>query len=164
MTNGDDFAEGLLDETREEIDRADTKANILLAGAGVTAAVLVGALANGDITLGHEHGVVQVVASLSGTALGIGLVLLGAAVLPQIGRAVPGRARYFMDHAQYATVDELRAAVEGERTDQDLRHLTQLLTLSRIVRRKYRLTQAGEIVGGAGLVLAVAAALLHHLL
>lgn len=164
MTAQDGFVEGLLDETREEIGRADTKANILLASAGVTAAVLIGAAMGGDIRLSGAPGVVQLLAVLSTLALGSGLALLGAAVMPRLGRPVAGRARYFMEHAQHDGVEELREALEREHDDTDGRHLAQLLTLSRIVRRKYRLTQAGELSGGVGVMLAVATALVHHLL
>jgi hypothetical protein len=160
----DGFVEGLLDETREEISRADSKANILLASAGVTAAVLVGGLASGDIAFSAARGAVEILSVLAAVTLGIGIVLLGMAVMPQVGKPMQNRARYFMDHAQYNKVEDLRVAIQAERCDPDERHLAQLLMLSRIVRRKYRFTQLGEIFGGVGLVLAAAAAVLHQLL
>lgn len=159
----DAFVEGLLDETREEISRADSKASILLASAGVTAAVLTGAVAAGDIRFAGARGIVQVMAVSAALALSAGLALLGAAVMPQVGKPERGRARYFMEHAQYDGADDLREALEHESVDRAGRHLAQLLALSRIVRRKYRLTQAGEAVGGFGVVLAAGAAVLHQL-
>lgn len=163
MTEHDGFIEGLLDETREEINRADTKASILLASAGVTVAMLTGAIAGGDIKFSGARGAVQLLAVAASIALGVGLGFLGAAVVPQLGKPAPGRARYFMEHAQYDRLDDLREALEREGCDPGGRHLAQLSTLSRIVRRKYRLTQIGELSGCIGVVLAVSAAVANQL-
>ena len=100
MSTLSDFAEGLLDETREEINRADTKANILLAAAGVVLAVIVGGLLSGQIKLARESVPVQILAATSSASMAIGLAFLGAAVVPRVGQPRPGRAQYFMDHAQ----------------------------------------------------------------
>lgn len=164
MNLHDGFIEGLLDETREEISRADTKASILLASAGVTAAVLAGVVAAGDIKFSSALGVVQLLTVVAITALGAGLGFLGAAVMPQLGKPTRGRARYYMEYAQYDRVEDLREALDREGCDASGRHVAQLSVLSRIVRRKYRLTQAGELSGAVGVILAVAAAVVHHLL
>lgn len=159
-----DFAEGLLDETRDEINRADSKASIILSGSGVAVAVLAGALLAGDITLAKVDPVVQKIAGLAAALLILGIGLLGAAVIPRMGRPIPGRARYFLDHAQYETLPELRKAVESEYGDRDARHLEQLLDLARLTRTKYRLTIAGELFTGAGGLAACGAAIAHLLL
>ena len=84
--------------------------------------------------------------------------------MPQLGKPESGRARYFMEHAQYEASSDLREALDREGDDAAGRHLAQVLVLSKIVERKYRLTQVGEASGGLGVVLAAVAALLHQLL
>lgn len=157
------FAKGLLEETREEITRADTKASILLASIGVAAAVLTGAVASGDIRFAGVTGIVQALSVAAALALSAGLGLLGAAVWPHTGKPESGRARYFMEHAQYETPALLSRALERESGERAERHLTQLLALSKIVKQKYRLTQAGEASTGLGIVLAGLAAVLHQI-
>ena len=53
------FVEGLLDESREEVNRADSKANILLAAIGVSGAAIGGAFLTGNATLSGAPAVVQ---------------------------------------------------------------------------------------------------------
>lgn len=162
MSNMNAFVEGMLDETREEINRADSKANILLTGVGVAVAVLGGALLERKVSLNRAAGIVQVLAVTAGLAVAVGIVFLGLAVTPRIGRGIPGRARYFMDHAQYDDLDKFRQALEYEVTRPAERHLQQLNHLSKTVRRKYRLTQAGQAAVAIGISSALAAAILHH--
>lgn len=164
MTAIEPFVEGLLDETRDEINRADTKANILLAMAGLGVAALGGGLINVDLTLDSERGAVQALAGSALAMLAAGITLLAVAVLPRIGKATKGRARYFMDHAQYEDLAEFRAAVQYEAERADERHLRQLLDLSKIVRRKYRLTQIGEVCTGLGFGFVATAVIAHHLM
>jgi len=163
VTEIENFVEGLLNETRDEISRADTKANILLALAGVAVAALAAGLISADLTLDGEPGLVQALASVAIVMLSAGVLLLAWAVLPRIGRPTKGRARYFMDHAQYDDVADFRAAVHREAQNVDERHLRQLLDLSKIVRRKYRLTQIGELLTGLGYGCVAAAVLAHHI-
>lgn len=157
----DDFCRQLLDETRHEIDRADTKASILLAAAGVVAAVFVAALVSGGLDPTRARGLVQVAGGAAAALVVAGVTLLGAAVYPRIHRATVGRARYFMDIAQYNSVAELRSAVATEQADVDGRNLQQLFDLSKIVRRKYRCTRWGELLTAAGLLSAGLAGILH---
>lgn len=161
MSSGPDFIEGLLDETREEVNRADSKASMMLAALGVAIAVLGGGLSSGNATLTETRGAVQAAATVSGCLLFLGIVLLGAAIYPRIKKGAPGAALYFMDYAQFDDVEDLRAAVEAEGRDRSDRHLRQLRDLSRIVRRKYRLTRWAIAATGLGAVAAILAILLH---
>ncbi len=161
MSSGPDFIEGLLDETREEVNRADSKASMLLAALGVAIAVLGGALSTGDMTLTGSRGAVQAAAIASGCLLLLGLILLGVAICPRIRKGSPGAARYFMDYAQYDNVGDLRAAVDAEGRNRSDRHLRQLRDLSRIVRTKYRLTSLAIAATGLGAATAILAPLLH---
>jgi hypothetical protein len=156
-----EFCAQLLDETRHEIDRADAKASILLAGSGVAAGALVAGMASGDLDPTHARGLVQFACLVALALVIVGIIFLGTAVYPRIQGAAIGRARYFMDHAQYETVRDLRTAISKEAADPEGRHVQQLLHLSKIARRKYRCTRWGEVMVGAGLLTATGAAFLH---
>jgi Family of unknown function (DUF5706) len=162
MASTDDYARRLLDETRDEITRADGKASILLAGAGVASAVAGGAFASADLTLSGERGLVQALAVGAAVVLILGIGALGFAVFPRLNRGTRGNANYFMDHLLYeGNVAEFRKVVEADAGDTVDRDLHQLLALSPIVRRKYRATQVGELLLGAGIVAAGIALLFH---
>lgn len=160
----EDLTRRLLDETREEISRADSKANILLAGASLAIALLGGAVLSGDLMIASTRGVVQLLAAVSATSAIAGLALFGLAVLPRVGAPQIGRARYFADHAQYASIDDLREAIAREAEDVERRHAEQLRDLSRIVRTKYRYTMGGEIAVGGAIASAIVGGVLHCLL
>lgn len=160
----EDFVKTLLDETREEINRADTKASILLAGTGIAVAAVVAGFTGSEWTLAGERGLVQVLAVLAGALALVGVFSLGAAVFPRVGKPSIGRARYFMDHAQYPSIPALMEAVGREYANAADRHVHQLRDLSVIVKCKYRLTQAGELSTAFGVGLAVIAGLAHHFL
>lgn len=164
MGHASDLASDLLTETRDEIHRADSKANILLAVAGLAASVLIGGLVSSDLSLTGARGAVQVLTSLACAALALGISFLGAAVYPRTGEAAPGRVRYFRDVTQYKTVQELRAAVEDEAQISNERTLQQLLALSAVVMKKYRHTIQGEVAIGLSLAFAIAAAVGHNYL
>jgi Family of unknown function (DUF5706) len=162
MANVDDYARRLLDETRDEITRADGKASILLAGAGVAAAVAGGAFASADLTLSGERGVVQVFCVGAAVLLILGIGAFGFAVFPRLNKGTRGNANYFMDHLLYVgNVAEFRKVVEADAADTVDRDLHQLLALSPIVKRKYRATQLGELLLAAGIGAGGVALLFH---
>lgn len=147
----DQFVERLLDETRDEIERADLKASILLTFIGVAIASDIGALFAADVHADRVWWVVWLLGAVSTTGLTVSVGSLGAAVLPRVAQPRPGRASYFMDHAQYDDIDDLRRAVDAESTKAHDRHLQQLWHLARIVRTKYRLSALGIVSAGVGL-------------
>lgn len=155
------LAEGLLAETREEVARADGKASILLAAAGVGVSALVGGILTANLSLDGERGIVQLLAAAASLAVTAGIVALGAAVLPDVGSPEKGRVRFFTDVLEYSTTQQLKAALRDEASLGHERTLQQLLAVSSIVGRKYRRTWWGEIALAAGLALALVAALGH---
>ena len=161
MTDPAGFVEGILDETRDEINRADTKASILLGGTGVAVAALVGAMYAAKIKTDDLDAIIWAFGLMSAAAFAASIALLGAAVMPRIGKATPGRARYFMDHAQYDDINELQKAIEFELTDVELRHLHQVRDLARIVKTKYQLAILGEWSAGVGILLACLTAITY---
>lgn len=161
MISSDDVIEDLLDETRDEINRADSKANLLLTGAGLAVAALAAGLISGQINPVQGRGAVQVLAIASATLLFAGLVAVGAAVFPRLGTPEPGSARYFMEIAQFDNIDALSQAISADLAEQRDRHLQQVLVLSKAVRRKYRLVRSSEVLLGLGIVVAAAAGIVH---
>ena len=127
----------LLDECRSEIQLSDSKASILFAAVATAAAILANVLIDDTSQLRTSGAFVVTVASLAAAAFLVSMGMLGLAVAPRVGRPQAGKARYFEEHALFATHEELLEVVtEDARTPAD-RHAQQLLTLSRIARRKY---------------------------
>lgn len=152
-----DYVLRLLDETRHEIDRSDAKASLLLAAVGAVAAILGTSLLDPDSMLRTSGALATLFAGGSVGALVSSMVLLGLAVVPRVGRPVHGEARYFEEHAQFDSSDELQAALPEEADDVIARHVHQLMVLSKIVRDKYGRLRWAVLTAGLALVLVAAA-------
>ena len=161
MTSENHLVTELLVETRDEINRADAKSNLLLTGAGLAVAALAAGLISGQINPIEARGAVQLLALGSAVLLVGGLTAVGAAVFPRLGTPEPGGARYFMEIAQFADVDALDAALDSEACTPHERRVQQLLVLSQSVQRKYRLVRLSEVLLGLGIALAAAAGIVH---
>jgi MFS family permease len=157
----DAYAARLLSETRDELTRADSKANILLAASGVAIGAVLSGVIAASLNPTDLDGRVQWV-FWSGVVLAAGgITALGSAVWPRVGKACVGRADYFLDVAQYESVRELEQAIRG--TEQLARDTRQLHALAVSARTKYRLTRVGVALVGLGIVACSASALLHFL-
>jgi hypothetical protein len=160
MTVYSDYVRRLLHETREEVVRADTKASIVLAGAGVVVGILLSGFVTGDVSLEGERWYVGVLVWTAAIALIIGVVLIGLAVYPRVRGAELGQGRWFAEIQQYGKDDAaLAAAVEADASD-GARDLHQARVLAGIVGRKYRLTQVGMLSLAVGLATSGLAGLL----
>jgi hypothetical protein len=149
----EDYLLRLLDESREEIRLSDTKASIMLGASAAVSAFLAGSLAD-DASQFRTDG--SAVAVLSFVVLGTflaAMVMLGLAVLPRLGHAEPGRARYFEEQAQFETPAKLLEALVRESADPPARHSQQLLTLARISRRKFHHLRRAMFTLSGGLFL-----------
>lgn len=160
----DDLADQLLTETREELVRADNKAGLILAGASVVAAVILGGAAAGDIAVDDQASIVIVLAVLAAIAIILGIVFTALAVFPRTGTTQAGRARYFADITAYRTDDEVAAAIAAEAQDRGRRTRQQLRVLAGTVATKYAWIQRAMIALGFGFTLAGFAAILSLLL
>lgn len=151
------FAEILLDEGREELNRADGKASILLASSGVIFSVLISAGMQGEWTprkLG-DHPVTEWAFWL-GLAFGcVGIVLLAWSLLPRIkhvgdrgqlayfGHVVLFREkRYILRKSMRAAhsaraKQELKRAITDASTSSFDRTVDQVWNVSNIVHKKY---------------------------
>jgi hypothetical protein len=160
MTVYSDYVRRLLDETREEVARADTKASIVLAGAGVVFGILLTGFVTGNVSLAGERWYVGMLVWLAGLTLVGGVVLVGLAVYPRTSGAERGHGRWFAEIEQFGKDESaLAAAVEGDAHDGG-RDLHQARVLAGIVGRKYRLTKAGMWSLSIGLATAGLAGLL----
>ena len=153
------MAAQLLAESREEIDRADSKANLVLATAGVAYGAIIAGLIAGQVSLFGGSALVSVLAVVAALLGATGFVVAGMAVYPSIGSPEAGKARYFAEVAQYSDVDDLVGAMADKTEDPSQRSLQQVLAVSRIVVRKYRFTQAAIWLFAGSLVMASFAAL-----
>jgi Family of unknown function (DUF5706) len=128
----------LLDECREEIRISDSKASIIFAAVATSTALLANLLLDDKQPLRTSGAGVTTFALLAVATLVASMVMLGLAVIPRVGMPEPDKARYFEEQAQFATPESLLAAVSADAGVPAIRHAQQLLTLSRIARRKYR--------------------------
>lgn len=136
----------LLTETREEIDRADFKASVLLAGAGVATGTLLTGLLEGSWTPWLLPGYVQMIWWAGVTAGSAGIWSLAHAVYPRIrrkGDVLPQFVGYFGDILAFRDAEDL---IEALRDSTEVRTgliADQLVQVSIIVARKYRMIRAG---------------------
>ncbi|MFE6777214.1 Pycsar system effector family protein [Streptomyces sp. NPDC057702] len=144
---GGRLARTLLTETREEMLKADQKANTMLSGLGVTLAALVGAVSAGGVTPLRYGIAAQVLFWLGCAAAFPSLGLLALAVLPRTGTPLAHRAHYFGDVSALGTPGQLAHVVRH--TDPHRRDLNQLAVLSQLVVMKYRYVRGGMVWGGA---------------
>jgi hypothetical protein len=150
------FARQLLHETREELDRADRKAQILFAASGVAVSVVLAGVVAGDWSPLDLPTWALATWAAGAALVGIGLIMLGASIFPRIVHHDPdGKVAYFGHVASYPNVEALHAALETLATDADDRTMDQLWVVSRIVVRKYRLIRLALLLLGLGLVLAL---------
>lgn len=157
-----DYLPRLLLETREELQRADNKANMILGASGVATGATIAGIIAGDVGLAGEDFVVWLLSLSAGLFIVGGLISLGRAVSPTVGIPEAGRARYFAEVAQHK---DLRTATEvllREGTEQTERDAHQIFQLSKLACSKYAHTRAGMKLIGVGYACAGLAGLLSR--
>jgi hypothetical protein len=139
------YAERVLTWGREELNRADTKASILLAGSiAVVAAVIAGVVAGGwspTMLTDWREPLWWVGAATASAAI----LLLSAAIYPRTKRrdGQPSVIAFYGDVVRLTDRIELLTALQrSARRDVDLL-VDQIYQVSRIVKRKYRLLALG---------------------
>ncbi|HEX5849215.1 MAG TPA: Pycsar system effector family protein [Rubrobacter sp.] len=159
MDAREELIEVLLRESREELERIDLKASILLSVCSLALAALVHAAAylHWDP---RELLVFQWFLWLGMAFGGAALVALAAAVWPRLGHG-QGEITYFGHVAQFEGIEELNRALDQEvsanpsRTD----HVAKrLLAMSRIIYDKYRYIRWGMGLFGVAVLLCTVAA------
>ncbi len=133
----DSYILRLLDECREEIKISDSKASIIFAAVATATALLANLLLDETRKLRTSGAAVTTLSVVAVATLVSAMVMLGLAVIPRVGRPEPGKARYFEEHAQFASPEALLSVVTADAEFPAVRHAQQLLAMSRIARRKY---------------------------
>lgn len=162
MTNEEilSYTTRLLDETREEVGRADAKAATLLSASAIAVTLLVGLYE----LKGHPLRVLPIwradLVLFAFAVSVIGVVFLGLAVLPRSTAAAKDRVPpyFFGEVARYGR-DETRLLTDLAQASQTAtkRTANQLLAVSQIVVRKYRYVRYGLLCLFAGGLLAIVA-------
>ena len=151
------YTNRLLSETREEIGRADTKASMLLSGVGVGVTLLIGLL-TGHWSPTRLAAGVQWLWWVGAAALILGVVLLGAAVIPRTRHdGDPSTVTYFGHVVRLTDRPRLVQHLRRSAATPLDRSVDQLVMLSRIAQRKFRCTQlAMLLLAGAAVSMAAA--------
>jgi hypothetical protein len=140
------YATSLLSGAREEIDRADAKASILLAASGVAAGALVAGLTAGTWTPLKLQATIQWAWWLGVVESAVGICCLALAVYPRERKndsGVPWTVLYYGDVLAYDTTAQLVTALNRSAETKIERIADQLRHVSWIVDHKYRLIRWG---------------------
>jgi hypothetical protein len=145
--SGDDaevraYALELYDDAKSEVNRADSKGSILLSGSGIVLSALTGSIIGGDWTpakLQSDWSRVAFVLGFVGVI--VGMVCIGAAVIPKVRKPPESDYAYFF--GQLAHVDRSEAARRISNTVgyQTERAIDQAWWISKIAFRKYLLVR-----------------------
>lgn len=141
-------------ETREELLKADQKANVVLTVLATAITALAGAVGAGGITPARYGPVAQSLFWAGCAATLPALVLVGLAIMPRMGSAQLRQAHYYGDANRAISMRRLSAAVR--RTDPLQRDLSQFAQLSRIVAVKYRCVRRAMLWSGVFLTFVLA--------
>ena len=160
-----EVATSLLDESREEVARADSKASILLGAAGLSFGAIVTGLLEGRWSPLRLDVRVQWLWWV-GVAVILGaFVLLCMSIYPRVRMDLQKEKLSFFGHvAQFDSPEELANAIMTKAERQFDRLVDQLFVVSRILIRKYRFMRAAFWSFGIGIVLCLVAILADHLL
>jgi hypothetical protein len=140
------YLEHLLDDTREELAKADSKAALLLAATGVVVGALLAGLFGGRWTPFDLNNRIEWLWWVGVVAAAAGIFSIAAAVYPRLrprgAPPPPGAPAYFGDVTTYRDIDAFRHAIEQAPSLQE-RLIDQTFVVSRIAWRKYVLLRLG---------------------
>jgi len=141
-----EYLTDLLEDTREELGRADAKAALLLAAAGVAVGALLAGLLNGRWVPFALDNRIEWLWWLGVAATAAGIYSVAAAVYPRIQRSTdsnPETLAYYGDVAAYEDIGSFRKALEQEPPDARKRLMDQTYVVSKIAQKKYVLIRRG---------------------
>jgi hypothetical protein len=149
----------LLNETRDDIARAETKASIALAAASLVSGSVFSALLDNwaDVVPGTKA---VLVGCLAATL--VGLVSLGLALIPNVfaNRGGHHMVAYFGHVTAAGTIDEFERLAD-EPQDERQRLTNQIWTLSVLTMRKYAHIRRAFLALGAAIALGMLAMLVE---
>ncbi|MEV6985504.1 Pycsar system effector family protein [Sphaerisporangium sp. NPDC051017] len=161
------YAAKLLVDIREEINRADAKAQVLLGVSGVGLGAVAGGLFAGDWAPARLSNAVEWLWWAGVTAALASLACLAGAVYPRTGAPTARDSKviaYYGDIVRFESVPALASALIGA-AKPDLRQISdQVHRLSRIAYRKYLLIRWGFWLLAAAVVSTIASVVIDHFL
>ncbi|MGO4253021.1 Pycsar system effector family protein [Paenarthrobacter nicotinovorans] len=156
------LASSILREAREELVRADGKASLLLAAAGIIIGALLAAFLAGTWHPSKLKDCLEWLWWL-GTALGsLGIVALACAVFPRTTyrtKRRPGIVSYFGDVVGL-TAQEIEAGIIATADQEGSATYDQVRAISFVVDKKYRWIQRGMLLLGTAATCCVLAVLI----
>ena len=151
------LATEMLGEVMGEIDRADSKASLLIGSLGIAFSIVLSGLLGGDWTpesLSLFGLVLWVVGVLAASA---SVVAAAMAVWPRLSKGPgPGAITYWGQVRGLGSPQEVAEALAQRGLMPPERTYQQLLVLSAVVQRKYRSIRWSMLLAGAGIALVVA--------
>lgn len=156
--DGRELTAKLLAETREELVRADGKAQILLAATGVVIGVVAGGIVAGDWKPGDLACGAELLWWIGAGSAAVGVLALVYAIWPRVGTGASDRARYFADVRVHGDCDSLIPVLEKE-AQRENRDAEQLFSIASIVGKKYAAVKMAIIALALAVVLTAFAAI-----
>jgi Family of unknown function (DUF5706) len=164
------YAASLLSSAREEIDRADSKASILLAASGIAIGALLAGLMAGSWTPARLQVTIQWAWWVGVVEAAIAISCLALAVCPREQRndsGTPWAVVFYGDVLEYHTTPQLVAALNRSAETKIERIADQLRYVCSIVNHKYRLVRWGILMlflsaGTIAASIVINMALLNH--
>ncbi|GAA5209612.1 Pycsar system effector family protein [Microbacterium kyungheense] len=155
------LAAEMLAEVRDEIDRADQKASLLIGSLGIAFSIVLSGMIGGDwtpVTLSPLGATVWVLGVVAAAA---SVVAAAAAVWPRLSRGPgPGAITYWGQVRGLGSPAEVERALSERGVHPPERTFQQLLVLSAVVQRKYRAIRLSMALAGVGVGLIIVGFLL----
>jgi hypothetical protein len=154
----------LLADTREELNRADSKAAILVAGSGVGISALLAGLIAGRWEPFELDNRVEWLWWFGSATVISGTIFLAAAIYPRTrrkGSKTSGSICYYGDVARFKTVEDFKQELLNATELTDNRLFDQVFNVSKIAAKKYTCLQWGLRLLGAGAVLTTSSTLIQ---
>ncbi|GAA1995807.1 Pycsar system effector family protein [Microbacterium ulmi] len=151
------LAADMLAEVREEIDRADQKASLLIGSLGIAFSIVLSGVLSGSWSPASLGPAATVLWSVCAVAAAGSVLAAALAVWPRLSRAPgSGAITYWGQIRQFASPEEVGEALLERGLQPPERTYQQLLVLSALVQRKYRAIRSSMVLAGIASLLVVA--------
>ena len=148
----------MLSEVMGEIDRADSKASLLIGSLGIAFSIVLSGILGGSWTPASLTPFGLVLWLLGALAASASVVSAAMAVWPRLSKGPgPGAITYWGQVSGLGSPREVADALAQRGLMPPERTYQQLLVLSAVVQRKYRSIRWSMLLAGAGIALVAAA-------
>ena len=153
------YAEFLLQETREDLGVADTKIAVLLSTVGIIASIVAGGIAAGHWSPMRLVLWAEVIWWLGIAIASTGIVALASALAPRVRHPESKFALSYFGHAaQFDSFEEFLDTLDQVSGQTKTMTASQLWLVSKILVRKYSYIRFALMTFGVGAVLLITAA------